>query len=101
MAVDDPERRHVDRLLRDQPREAGAEADVRPIGSEKRADRMLGRGEHHVGPVRSADELLRGLMERATDDHRRDLVPECRCELDVALDDRDDLRENDDAHARS
>ena len=101
MAVDDPERRHVDRLLRDQPREAGAEADVRPIGTEKRADRMLRGGEHDVGRVRRADELVRGLMERSTDDHRRDVVPKCCRELDVALDDRDDLREDHDAHARS
>jgi hypothetical protein len=40
-------------------------------------------------------------MERSTDDHRRDVVPKCCRELDVALDDRDDLREDHDAHARS
>ncbi len=34
------------------------------------------------------------------DDHRRHLVPERGDDLGVALDDRDDLREEDDAHQR-
>ena len=48
MAVDDPEPRRVDRVLRDEPREAAAEADVSVVCREQRRQGALGRREQDV-----------------------------------------------------
>ena len=100
MPVHDPESRHVDRLLRDEPRKACTKPDVGPVGAEQRPDRVLRGGEDHVGLACGQDEGLGLLAERPPDDHRRHLVPERRDDPAVPLDDRDDLGEKDDAHAR-
>jgi len=99
VAVDDAEPWCVDRVLRDQPGESAAEADVRVVGCEQRCEGPLGRWKEHVGAFGRRDQVF-GLPGRPRHDHSGNVMPERACARREPLRDENVLREDDDAHAR-